>query len=170
MELRQIERLMRAMKETNTSEVSIKKDGVEVTLKRGGNELPAQAMLEAVLPMAQSAPLSPLHSADAGALPLTKQQRTIMDEERVPESAEPKSQPGNFITSPMVGTFYSASGPGEDAFVKVGDQVKEDTVVCIVEAMKVMNEVKAGMSGIVEEILVDDAHPVEFGSKLFRIV
>lgn len=74
-----------------------------------------------------------------------------------------------FITSPMVGTFYSASSPGESSFVNVGDSVKEGDVVCIIEAMKVMNEVKATESGVVKEVLMEDGHPIEFGSKIFKI-
>ncbi|MCH9632128.1 MAG: Biotin carboxyl carrier protein of acetyl-CoA carboxylase [Chlamydiae bacterium] len=74
-----------------------------------------------------------------------------------------------FITSPMVGTFYSASAPGEAGFVNVGDSVKEGDVVCIIEAMKVMNEVKATESGIIKEVLVEDGHPIEFGSKIFKV-
>jgi acetyl-CoA carboxylase biotin carboxyl carrier protein len=77
--------------------------------------------------------------------------------------------PGTFVTSPMVGTFYSCPAPGEPTFVKVGDKVDENTVVCIVEAMKVMNEVKAGISGTVAEVLVDNGKPVEFGTRLLRI-
>ena len=77
--------------------------------------------------------------------------------------------PGSYVTSPMVGTFYSSPSPDQPVFVKVGDKVNENTVVCIVEAMKVMNEVKAGMSGTVAEILADNAQPIEFGSRLLRI-
>lgn len=77
--------------------------------------------------------------------------------------------PGVYVTSPMVGTHYSCPGPDQPAFVKVGDKVDENTVVCIVEAMKVMNEVKAGMSGTVAEILADNAQAVEFGTRLLRI-
>jgi acetyl-CoA carboxylase biotin carboxyl carrier protein len=76
---------------------------------------------------------------------------------------------GNYISSPMVGTFYLHPAPDQSAFVKVGDKISKDTVVCIIEAMKVMNEVKAGIDGVVSEILVEDTQPVEFGSKLFRI-
>ena len=69
----------------------------------------------------------------------------------------------------MVGTFYLASAPGEAPFVKIGDQVDENTTVCIIEAMKVMNEIKAEMSGTITEILVESGKPVEFGKPLFRI-
>ena len=70
----------------------------------------------------------------------------------------------------MVGTHFTSPGPDQPPFVKVGDKVVENTVVCIIEAMKVMNEVKAGVSGTVAEILADNSQPVEFGSRLLRIV
>jgi acetyl-CoA carboxylase biotin carboxyl carrier protein len=73
------------------------------------------------------------------------------------------------ITSPMVGTFYRSSSPGADAYVNKGSEVEPDTVVCIVEAMKVMNEIKAGVEGEIVEILVEDAEPVEFGQPLFQV-
>ncbi len=85
-----------------------------------------------------------------------------------PESPPPKA--GNYVSSPMVGTFYAAPSANQPTFVKLGDKVSEDTVVCIIEAMKVMNEVKAGQKGEVAEILVDNTQPVEFGTKLFRII
>ena len=76
---------------------------------------------------------------------------------------------GKYVVSPMVGTYYATPSPDAPAFVKVGDKVDENTIVCIIEAMKVMNEVKAGTSGTVAEILADNAQPVEFGTKLLRI-
>jgi len=78
--------------------------------------------------------------------------------------------PGSYVTSPMVGTFYSSPGPDQPVFVKVGDKVNENTIVCIIEAMKVMNEVKAGVSGVVAEILTENSQPVEFGTRLLRIL
>jgi acetyl-CoA carboxylase biotin carboxyl carrier protein len=73
------------------------------------------------------------------------------------------------ITSPMVGTFYKSPSPDADAFIKVGGAVDEGTIVCIIEAMKVMNQIKAEKSGVIQRILVDDASPVEFGQGLFVI-
>lgn len=75
----------------------------------------------------------------------------------------------NTITSPMVGTYYSSPSPEEPPFVKVGDSVTEDTIVCIIEAMKVMNEVKAGKSGVIKKLHLENGHPVEFGTKLFSV-
>ncbi len=75
----------------------------------------------------------------------------------------------NYITSPMVGTFYVSGAPDQPPFIKVGDTVDENTVVCIIEAMKVMNEIKAGKKGVIKEILVENAQAVEFGTKLFVV-
>lgn len=86
--------------------------------------------------------------------------------------AEPKEPviEGKYITSPMVGTFYQKPAPDQHSFVQKSDRVEADTVVCIIEAMKVMNEVKASISGTIAEVLVKDGSPVEYGTKLFRIV
>jgi len=79
------------------------------------------------------------------------------------------SESGEFITSPMVGTYYSRPAPDQQQFVKAGDVVEEKTVVCIIEAMKVMNEVKANKKGMIKRVLVQEGQPVEFGTKLFEI-
>lgn len=77
---------------------------------------------------------------------------------------------GNVITSPMIGTFYSAPSPGEPSFVKIGDEVEMGQVIGIVEAMKIMNEITADHAGVIVEALVQNAQPVEYGSPLFRVV
>jgi len=87
--------------------------------------------------------------------------------EPAPEEAAKSTLPE--ITSPMVGTFYRAPSPDSPPYVEVGDRVEEGQVVCIVEAMKLMNEISADRSGVVEEICVENAQPVEFGQPLFRI-
>ena len=87
-----------------------------------------------------------------------------------PQISTSPQEGGLFVKSPMVGTFYSSPSPEQPPFVKVGDRVRENTVVCIIEAMKVMNEVKAGVNGVIAEILAHNAEAVEFGSKLFRIL
>ena len=95
--------------------------------------------------------------------------RAKESESTLTQALKTPEEKGNFVTSPMVGTFYSSPAPDAPPFAKVGDKIDKNTVVCIIEAMKVMNEVKANVSGTVAEILVDSAHPVEFGTKLFRI-
>lgn len=87
----------------------------------------------------------------------------------VKQAPEVSGEEENFITSPMVGSFFMAPTPEGTPFVNVGDKVEKETVVCIIEAMKVMNEVKAGVDGIIEEVLMESGHPVEFGTKLFRV-
>ena len=89
--------------------------------------------------------------------------------EEEPEEGVLEAANSAYITSPIVGTFYASSSPESPTFVKVGDTVQKDTVVCIVEAMKVMNEIKAGVEGRVLATLVESAQPIEFGTKLFRI-
>jgi acetyl-CoA carboxylase biotin carboxyl carrier protein len=93
----------------------------------------------------------------------------LLQPESVAQLQEAKKEEGRYITSPLVGTFYAAPSPDDPLFVKVGDRVEEGTVVCIIEAMKVMNEVKAGISGVVTELFLRNADPVEFGTKLFRV-
>lgn len=92
-------------------------------------------------------------------------------ESKIEQKEKIEESPSNhkFVTSPMVGTFYSSPSPNDPPFIKIGDRVSQDTVICIIEAMKVMNEVKAGSSGIIKEIMCKNAQPVEFGTKLFSI-
>ena len=89
--------------------------------------------------------------------------------EETNEEIKPKTIDGKSINSPMVGTFYSSPNPGADSFVKVGDKVSEGDVLCIIEAMKMMNEVKSDYNGVIKEILISDAEPVEYGEALFII-
>lgn len=96
--------------------------------------------------------------APAGAAPAAAAGEAEAEEEKLPT-----------ITSPMVGTFYEASSPEAHPFVRVGDRVEESTVVCIVEAMKVFNEIRAEKSGTIEAVLLSNAEPVEFGQPLFVI-
>jgi len=86
------------------------------------------------------------------------------------EKSEIFADEAQYVTSPMVGTFFESPSPDSPAFIKIGDHVNEDSVVCIIEAMKVMNEIKAGVKGRVEAVLVETSHPIEFGTKLFKII
>jgi acetyl-CoA carboxylase biotin carboxyl carrier protein len=102
---------------------------------------------------------------------LTKSVQTKMSSQVKTLAKEhlPENPSGKLVKSPIVGTFYSSPSPGSAAFVKVGDLVKKDTVVCIIEAMKVMNEIKAGVEGRVKEIFPENASPVEYGTPLVCI-
>ena len=85
------------------------------------------------------------------------------------QEAEPKVEEAELVRSPVVGTFWRRPAPGEAPFVEVGDRVQPGQVLCIVEAMKVMNEVRADRAGLIEEVLVEDGQPVEYGQPLFRL-
>ncbi len=160
MELKQIKELMAAMEKAGIKRLRIK-DKEEYELELEMKEEPAHHPAAiAAYPHPDIHPKFPTHAHPPyrGHLP---------DESH---KQEEKKIDGKFITAPLVGTMYQAASPEDSAFVKIGDRVDENTVVCIIEAMKVMNEVKAGMSGTIAEIFIDNAHPVEFGTKLFRIV
>lgn len=167
MELKQVKELMSAMEKAGIKKLSIKeKTGYELHLERQGEEAvhtSAQPHSSALF----SHPSFRPHEHHPAHFP----HHTAPSEPKM-EAPAPKQEKveGKFITSPMVGTFYTTPSPDDPVFVKVGDKVTENTVVCIVEAMKVMNEVKAGISGTVAEICLDNSQPVEFGTKLFRIV
>ena len=148
MDIKKIKELMAAMEKAGLRKMRFKEeDGSELELERPSEHSHPPASRHEPAHHFSPPASTPLH--------------------RAPE--ERKEEAGTFISSPMVGTFYSAPSPDDPIYIKVGDQVDEETVVCIIEAMKVMNEVKAGKRGRVTEILVDSADPVEFGTHLFRI-
>lgn len=99
-------------------------------------------------------------------------QQVVAVEEQVAEQTTKKEEvkEGNIVKSPMVGTFYSKSSPTSNPYVEVGSEVKKGTVLCIVEAMKLMNEIESEFNGKIAEILVEDGASVEYGQPLFRIV
>ena len=156
MDLQEIEKLMEALEKSKLTRLAIRREGFELELEK---EL-AAAPMHMTQPVAPVAPVMAAGPA-LGGQPAAQKNAT-------PSPAE--EEEGSYITSPMVGCFYLTPSPGDPAFVKVGDEVDETTVICIVEAMKVMNEVKAGKQGRIVEILVKNGEPVEFGTKLFRII
>lgn len=98
-------------------------------------------------------------------------QQVVVENQIVEETAKKEEvKEGNIVKSPMVGTFYSKSSPTSNPYVEVGSEVKKGTVLCIVEAMKLMNEIESEFNGKIAEILVEDGTPVEYGQPLFRIV
>lgn len=160
MELKQIKDLMAAMGRTRLKKLKIKNDNFELELEREDKVI--KQVVEPQPEVIYATGQQPAPAVKAPDIPASLHPP-------VEHETAAKADSGKHITSPMVGTYYSSPGPDEPHFVKVGDRVTEDTVVCIVEAMKVMNEVKAGVSGVVTEILVENGHPVEFGTKLFKV-
>jgi len=152
-DLKEIKELMDAMEHSKIRKLRLKLEDFELELEKGGMHPPAPTEREYV----EREVMVP-----AAPAPVARKE---------PEAAVEESEPeGHYITSPMVGAFYRSPSPQDPEFVKVGDEIKPQSLVCIIEAMKVMNEVKALTEGKVAEILLKDGDPVEFGTKLFRII
>ena len=151
MEYKDLKKVVELMKDNDLSELKMENEAYKLSLKRGGEANAPVIVQQAAAPQvaAASAPAA-IASAPAAAA-------TAVDD----GLAE--------IPSPMVGTFYRAASPEAEAFVSVGDIVDEDTVVCIIEAMKVMNEIKAECKGVIKKSLLDNGDSVEFGQALFKI-
>jgi acetyl-CoA carboxylase biotin carboxyl carrier protein len=151
-DLKDIKAIIDLMKKNSISEfeLELEKEGFKIRLKRGTGQIVTVDQLVTVAPL-------PILTNGASA-PVTP----------VPALA-PAAPNGLEIKSPMIGTFYRAPSPESASYVEIGDEVNPDTVVCIIEAMKVMNEIKAEVKGVVTEVLVENAKPVEFGQALFKI-
>lgn len=148
MEIKDIRRIVELMKANDLTEFSMKDNDFELALKRGGEETVVYAA-PAAAPVA-AAPAAPAAAAEAA--PAVDENDGLIE-----------------IPSPIVGTFYRKPAPDADNFAEIGTEVTEDSVVCIVEAMKVMNEIKAEVKGVIKKILVDDASPVQYGQPLFLV-
>ena len=162
MELDQIKELMASVESSKIKKLLLKKGDFELQIEKEGDHPPAAALPQGHLPRSMFAPECP-------AEPIFHSEHVSKSERGGKSRAADVPVDGKFVTSPMVGTFYASPATDQPPFVKVGDQIDENTVVCIIEAMKVMNEVKANMKGTVAEVLVETAHPVEFGSRIIRI-
>ena len=158
MNLEAIRELIRLMKENNISEMDIESEGERVRLKASE---PSPAPVYAVAPPAALPP--PL----AAGKPETEVLLPLKEMPAAVESVEEST--GIVIKSPIVGMIYRAPSPDKPPFVEAGDEIDESTILCIIEAMKVMNEIKAETRGTVREILVEPGQPVEFGQPLFLI-
>ena len=153
MKIEEIETIVKLMSENDLTEFKIESEDMTLCLKRGSQKIAAPVVTQAIIPAAAPAPVAAAPVAPA-AVP-------------APAAAPAAPSKDKIIESPIVGTFYRSSAPGADAFVKVGSKVDADTTVCIVEAMKVMNEIKAEKSGVIKEILIENGQPVEYGQALF---
>ncbi|MCG3147472.1 MAG: Biotin carboxyl carrier protein of acetyl-CoA carboxylase [Verrucomicrobiae bacterium] len=153
MELDQIKAIITMMKENDLSEFSMEQDGLKIRIKRGPEGFQPTVTVAAPAPIAL--PVAPVPTPAAPA----------------PAPAAPAAAPTDikYITSPMVGTFYRAAAPDAPPYAEPGKAVEDESVVCIIEAMKVMNEIKADLKGVIVECLVENAKPVEFGQKLFAV-
>ena len=153
MDLKDIKAIIDLMKKNSVSEFELEKQDFKIRLKRGMNGggvlIPQPDEVQPTIAYAPTpAALPPVTTASASV---------------VPAASEPE------IKSPMIGTFYRSPSPESASYVEIGAEVNPDTVVCIIEAMKVMNEIKAEVKGVITQVLVENAKPVEFGQPLFKI-
>ncbi len=150
MDIKDIKRIIELMKENELSEFELAEEGFRISLRRKGIGSEPQVVV------------TPVHAAPVAAAPVAA----------APAAAPaPAPAPSNLIEikSPMVGTFYRSSSPEAEAFTGLGKEVDQESVVCIIEAMKVMNEIKAEVRGTIRKILVENATSVEFGQPLFLV-
>lgn len=151
MDLKDIKAIIDLMRKNSISEFELEKEGFKIRLKRGANgavgagQCDEPAVVSANMPQVATIP------------PPT------------PMPGRPPQPPEIEIKSPMIGTFYRAPSPEAAPYVDVGSEVNSETVVCIIEAMKVMNEIRAEVNGIITQILVDNGKPVEFGQPIFKV-
>lgn len=154
MDLKEIRKIVELMNEHGLTVFDMSKEGFHLKLRKG----PDVDALRGLIGSLPAAPAYAPAAAPAAAAPAAASSA----------SAAP-AQEGEAITSPMVGTFYRKPSPDSPSFVNVGDAVSEGQTLCIIEAMKVMNEIKAEKSGVITAVLADDGNPVQFGDVLFRI-
>ncbi|MEA3301218.1 MAG: acetyl-CoA carboxylase biotin carboxyl carrier protein [Pseudomonadota bacterium] len=152
MDIRKIKKLIELLEESNIGEIEIKEGEESVRISRAGFSNQAPIMMH--MPQQPAAPAPAASPAPVAAAP----------------EAAPAALSGHVVKSPMVGTFYRASSPGAAAFVEVGQAVKAGDVLCIVEAMKMMNQIEADKSGTVGAILVEDGEAVEFDQPMITII
>ncbi len=150
MEPKEVENLVRAMRRLKVAEFTYKTEGIELSVRFEGEPVAAPVYVAAPAPVAAPAAV--------GAPP-------------VPAASAPAAAPKDYraVRAPIVGTFYRAASPDAPAYVKVGDRVRKGQVVCIIEAMKLMNQIEADVEGVVVEIAIENGQPVQFGQDLFRL-
>ncbi|MFZ5844287.1 MAG: acetyl-CoA carboxylase biotin carboxyl carrier protein [Pseudomonadota bacterium] len=149
MDIRKIKKLIELLEESGIAEIEIKEGEESVRISRHSS---APAPVHYQVPMAAPAPVAAAPAAAASA-----------------PAAAPAAAAGHQVKSPMVGTFYRSASPGAKAFAEVGQQVKVGDVLCIVEAMKMMNQIESDKAGVIKAILVENGQPVEFDQPLFVI-
>jgi len=155
MDIKEIQNLIRFVSKSEVAEVSLKLEDFEIKIKNIGG----QTITYAPQPMMQQPMMAAAPQAAPASAPASN------------ETSAPAEDNSKYITvkSPMIGTFYRASGPGKDPFVSVGDTVSVGSVLCIVEAMKLFNEIESEVSGKIVKILADDSTPIEYDQPLFLI-
>ncbi len=159
MEFKQIQELIKAINKSNISELSVEEGDFKITIKQAQTisetqfvavQAPMPQMLPQAAPQAAALPAAPVPAAQSAAAPAANDKLIT-------------------IKSPMIGTFYRSPSPDKPSFVNVGDDIKQGDVLCIVEAMKLFNEIESEVSGKIVKVLIDDASPVEYDQPLFLV-
>jgi len=152
MDIRKIKTLIELVKDSDIAEIEITEGEETVKISRLGSQ---SLQMVATQPVQAIASLSPVAASTPAA--------------ETPQATQPPPSNDHMVKSPMVGTYYGSPSPNSKAFVQVGQQVNEGDILCIIEAMKIMNQIGADQSGTITAILVEDAQPIEFGQPLFSI-
>ena len=160
MELKEIQNLIKFVAKSGASEVSLEMGEIKITIKTSKDEATSSAVV-VQQPVAVAAP-EPIAIAAAPPAPATPTPATPVANEQIADSH-------NTVKSPIIGTFYRRPSPDKPNFIEVGDRVNEGDTLCVIEAMKLFNEIEAETSGTIVKILVDDSSPVEFDQPLFVI-
>ena len=162
MDLKQIKQIIELMKRSELTEFAVEEEGFKLKIRRGTNGLPIVSSGRGSATPFTSGDSAPPMPMSSGA-PATAGGSAV-------GAANAKDEAGvSYIKSPMVGTFYRAASPESKPFADVGTKVVENSVVCIIEAMKIMNEIQAEAKGSIVEVLVENGQPVEYGQRLFKL-
>ncbi|MEI7672783.1 MAG: acetyl-CoA carboxylase biotin carboxyl carrier protein [Deltaproteobacteria bacterium] len=162
MDLKQIKQIIELMKRSELTEFAVEEEGFKLKIRRGMNGIPVISTAGGSVPpfQFQASDTIPQTASSSSQAPAVAQPgaNSVQDEAGVV-----------YVKSPMVGTFYRAASPESKPFADVGTKAVENTVVCIIEAMKIMNEIQAELKGTVVEVLVENGQPVEYGQRLFKL-
>jgi len=170
MDFKEIQELIRLISKSNIGEVRIEQDNFKITLRSRDYVSPMNRGADNMMPMPFPMPMFP--QQQGGGMQQNFQQQLPQAPQSAspaPPAEAPVASNTTSIKSPMVGTFYRSAGPDKEMFVKVGDVIKPGQVLCIIEAMKLFNEIESEVSGKIVKILVDNAKPVEYDQPLFLV-
>lgn len=158
MDLRKLKKLIELVEESSIAELEITEGEEKVRISKSGS---AMVPNYAFMPSAMQQPIQPSTPQTAAVAPIADTNSALDNSHRIPE--------GHLVKSPMVGTFYRSASPGANPFVEIGQTVKVGDTLCIIEAMKLLNEIEADKNGVIKAILTENGQPVEYGEPLFVI-
>ena len=158
MDLRKLKKLIELVEESSIAELEITEGEEKVRISKSGS---AMVPNYAFIPSAMQQPILPSTPQTAAVAPIADTNNALDNSHQIPE--------GHLVKSPMVGTFYRSASPGANAFVEIGQTVKVGDTLCIIEAMKLLNEIEADKNGVIKAILTENGQPVEYDEPLFVI-